>query len=316
LGYTVKKKGKFMIHPRIYLALALLLLVGLACAMPALPMDDDTFNTAVAQTVAVGLTQKYVSPTFTASPTLTLTPTITFTPEPPTATSLPADTVSPTFPYMGPSTATPMVLMPLLIVTVNTNCRTGPDKSFRVEGSLLKGETTTVHGIDTAGQYWYIRNPDPGLEFCWLSGKYATVSGDLALLPVMTAMPTPTVSPTSTPIPEFKMNYSKLEACNTWWVDMELVNKGGLAFQSALIKIKEPLKGRTLSLSSNGFINADGCNTSTIVEDVLAPGKSVIVSSPELGYDPSGKKLIVTISVCTEPDGDGLCLTETMTFKP
>lgn len=303
-----------MTRSRIYLTLIILLLTGLACSAPAIPMDDDTFNTAIAQTVMVGLTEKYVSPTFTPSATITLTPTLTA--EMPTFTITPIETITPTFPYTPTASNTPAIPLPILVVTVNTNCRTGPDKAFRVEGSLLKGENATVHGIDPTGQYWYIRNPDPGVEYCWLSGKYAVVSGVISLLPVMTAIPTPTTTPTITPVAGLNVIYSKIEACGSWWVNFELVNNGGIAFKSVLIKVKEAYKGRILSIGSNGFESKVGCNTTSTVVDVLEPGASVIISSPSLNNNPAGKKLVATISVCTELDGNGNCITKTMTFKP
>jgi hypothetical protein len=308
------EKGKLMTRSRIYLTVIIALLVGLACAMPEIPMDVDTFNTAVAETVMVGLTQKYVSPTITPSPTITLTPTLT--PKVPTLTITSTGTITPTSPFTPTASATPQIPLPKIVVTVNTNCRTGPDKSFRVEGTLLKGESTTVHGIDPTGLYWYILNPDPGLEYCWLSGKYATVVGDKSFLSVMTAQPTPTATLPPTPTPKFKLIYSGLETCGKWWVDLELVNTGAAPFLSVLITVKDSSKGNTYQTGGNGFVNMDACNTTTTVVDVLEPGTSVIVSSPPFNFDPTGKKLIVTVSVCTEPEGSAGCLTQTITFKP
>ncbi len=305
-----------MTRPQTIAALIATLALGLACAAPALPMSEESFNTLVAQTVEAALTEKYVSPTVTPTPSVTPTFTQTFTPQPPTPTEFPTETLTPTFPYTPTSSPTSEVPPPKLIVAVNTNCRAGPDKSFRVEGTLLKGETTTVHGIDSSGAYWYVRNPDPGAEYCWLSGKYAVVSGAVSMLPVYTPQPTPTLTPTITPIPDFNLKFYNLDSCNTWWVNLELVNKGGLVFESILIKMVEPQKGRELTLSSNDFIYQNGCAKNSIAENSLKPGASVTVSSPQLGYNPTGKKLAITVWVCSEEDGNGLCLSENLTFKP
>jgi hypothetical protein len=308
------EKGKLMNRSRVYLALAIILLLGLACETPALPLSEDAFNTAVAQTVMVGLTEKYISPTFTSSPTSTFTPSVT--PIPPTETPTLPVTITPTISLVPTITNTLAIPLQKIIVSVNTNCRTGPDKAFPVEGSLLAGHSTTVHGIDPTGQYYYIRNPDPGREYCWLSAKYATVGGAVSLLPVMTSMPTPTATVTLTPIPGLNVNFSTLENCgHSWWVNLELINKGEATFTSVLIKLKEPFKGQTVSTGSDGFSNAIGCGTPIAPVPTLEPNGSVIVSSASIGKNPTGKKLVVTVSVCTDPGGVGTCLTRTLIFK-
>lgn len=303
-----------MTRLRIYLTLALALLFALACALPELPMDDATFNTAVAQTVMVGLTEKYESPTPTASPTMTLTPSFTPSPLPETPTLPPS--LTPTEPPAPTVTNTLEIPQQKIIVVVNTNCRTGPDASFRVEGTLMKGESTTVHGIDPTGRFFYIRNPDPGLEYCWMSGKHATVGGSTAMLPVLTAMPTATATFTATPVPGFNAAFFKLEECGSWWVDLELTNGGAVAFKSVLIKIKEPFKGETYTTGGNEFLNRDGCSKSPTKVATLEPGSSVLVSTASVPYNIHDKQVVITVTVCTELDGNGTCLTKTLTFKP
>lgn len=88
-----------------------------------------------------------------------------------------------------------------IFVSENTNCRTGQGTSFERVTILLKGEEADAVGIDTSGDYWYIRRPDKLSEFCWLWAEYATPSGDFVSLPVYTQVPTPTPTPTETPTP-------------------------------------------------------------------------------------------------------------------
>lgn len=290
------------------------LFFALACAVPALPMDEETFNTSVAQTVMAALTEKYISPTLTSSPTSTFTPSVT--PTLPTETPTLEATITPTFTITPTPSATFVIPPNKLIVTVNTNCRSGPDKSFPAEGTLLKGESAAVFGIDSSGRYFYISNPDPGVAYCWISGKYAVVSGSVSLVPVFTPMPTYTATPTATVAPEFNLIYADLQSCGSWWINMEVVNRGKISFKSVLFKITDAFTEKTLTTGSNDFESTFGCDTNKVIVDVLDPGSSAIVSSPSMKVDPTGSKVVIVISVCTEEGGEGTCLTKTVTFKP
>jgi len=81
-------------------------------------------------------------------------------------------------------------------VSVDTNCRTGPDKDYERIGILEVGETAKIVGKKTSYNYWIIENPSANGE-CWLWGKYATVDGDISTLEEY-ALP-PFASPTTTP---------------------------------------------------------------------------------------------------------------------
>jgi hypothetical protein len=116
------------------------------------------------------------------------------------ATAAPADTSvpeqSPTA-SLAPATATSSV--PMVSVSVNTNCRTGPGRSYDYRGALLVGETEEVVARSTLPNYWYITNPDLAGDFCYLWGEYASVEGNTQALPEFTPLPSPT--PTNTPTP-------------------------------------------------------------------------------------------------------------------
>ena len=127
------------------------------------------------------------TPTSVASPTASLTP-------------MPTDTVA----------ATSSVPVPIISVSVETNCRTGPGKVYDRVGYLKVGENAEVVGKKTSYNYWIIKNPDANGD-CWLWGEYATVLGDTSNLeeytlpsalpsaPPSTASPTPTVTTISSP---------------------------------------------------------------------------------------------------------------------
>lgn len=102
-----------------------------------------------------------------------------------TQTLQPSDTATATI------TLTPTQEKPMVSVSVDTNCRTGPGKIYDWIGALLVGERAEVVGRSVDGQYWVIKNPDQA-GTCWLWGNYATVTGQISGLAQYTPPPTPT----------------------------------------------------------------------------------------------------------------------------
>jgi hypothetical protein len=100
-------------------------------------------------------------------------------------------TIEPTLTLTPSSTLTPTESKPMISVSVDTNCRTGPGKIYDWIGALLVGEEAEVVGQSGNGEYWVVNNPDQAGE-CWLWANYASVTGPTANLPVYTPPPTPT----------------------------------------------------------------------------------------------------------------------------
>ncbi len=279
-------------------ALALLVVLVQACA-PATAPDASFIGTAIAETISVGLTQ--TDHAFVPSPI----PTLTFTPEFPTHTPAPSLTPTPEF--------TPTPLVPQISVSVNTNCRVGPGRVYDRMGFLLAGEAAEVLGRDPTGNYWYVRITNRGQQFCWLWGEYATLSGNTSVLPVFTPPPTPT----PTPSPNFRAIYKGKDFCTGtgWWVEVELENNGTMTFRSISLSVRDTVTDVTLSLSANGFTNNDGCLTSTTRDD-MAPGAVRIVSSRPFSYDPVGHSIRATITLCSDRDLKGTCISDVIQFTP
>jgi hypothetical protein len=294
-----QRRAMFKPNP-ILISVTVLMIASLACSFSGITTPDPNFiNTSVAQTFAAIQAQNTQpgipvgsdtpTPTFTASPTVTLTPTITLTP-------------TPIF------TATPSV--PQISVSVPTNCRVGPGKAYDRVGALLVGEVTEIYGRDLAGNYWYVRNPDNSGGFCWLWGEYATFGGNISVLPIFTPPPTPT------PVPAFEASYFGLESCNTsWWVEVKLENKGGIAFRSISLSVQDTVTNTTVSLSDDNFKNNNGCDSSDS-RNTLDTGDVVVVSSSSYAYDPTGHKIRATITVCSEEGVNGTCVTDVINFTP
>lgn len=279
-------------HPILASAIVLLA-VSIACnSSVSIPSPaPDALDTSIAQTVIARQTE--------AALTNPATATFTSAPETPTLTLEPTLSATPDF------TSTPAI--PLISVSVDTNCRTGPGVIFERVGILLVGETAEIVGREPKGEYWYIRNPDEDPEFCWIWGEYATISGNTLYLQYL--------SPPSPPVTSFTASFEKLETCVVWWVDFRIVNNSGAPFRSISLTVSDAGENTTLSLTENRFTNNDGCGVSNTIDSVVVGGAAT-VSSPPFGYNPSGHNLSAKITVCTEADQQGACLTRELTFRP
>jgi len=310
-----------MSHIRqIYLSATALIFAGLACAnMPVFSAPDaGAISTSAAQTVVAGLTQN--APQATSSSTSESTLTFTFTPEPPTLT--PSATLTPTQTLTATLAFTPTPLVPLISVSVPTNCRNGPGKVYGMEGALLVGEFAEVYGRDPSNYYWYIRNPDSGTEFCWVWGKYATLTGPVLLLPILTPPPAPTATltplPTLTPTPSpaFKAEYVSLDTCSgSWWAEFKLKNTGSIPLKSVNISVRDKTTDIVLVNLADGFTNTDGCLAKTI-KDILGLGDTYLLSAPAFTYDPTGHEIVAILTLCSDTGQKGLCTTDRINFIP
>lgn len=282
--------------------LSVLLILTQACGIANFPAPTEDLNflgTAVMSTMISGATQTAAAG-ITATPLISPSPLATSTPEVPSAT--PSATLSPTPIF----TATPVV--PLISVSVATNCRVGPGRVYDRVGALLVGQTAEVIGRNQLSNYWYIREPTRNVT-CWLWGEYATVTGNFAALPVFTPPPTPT------PMPAFAAEYGRLETCNGWWVDIDLVNTGGISFDSVSLTVRDRENDVVTSMISDNFTDLDGCSESDSSER-LNPGADRTVSSSPFTYDPRGHRMRATITLCSRDELSGTCITEVINFTP
>jgi hypothetical protein len=289
---------------RICLPVSILFIASLACSLTDISNHPESLGTAAAQTVIAKLTEFPQSPTLpsafyspTAYPTFTHTPTQT--PPLPTPTTSPTPTIAPAF--------TPSY--PWVSVSVATNCRTGPGTSYKIMSFLAVGEIARVYGRDPAGLYWYIRNPDNAHNFCWIWGEYSTFSGNLSNVPVYTPEPSPT------PKPSLIIKYVGLDSCKTWWTEFKITNTSMTIYKSIKITILDTVTKKTVTRTTNGFLNKNGCLVSAN-KPVLNSGESITVSAQPFGYNPTGHKLRGTFLLCTSNGLKGDCLTSVITFAP
>jgi hypothetical protein len=294
------------------------LLAVLACAPVLSTPDTGAINTSAVATILAGLTQSLLQSTISVTPEAAST--IPFTAEIPAFTQ--TEILTPTQTLTATLDFTPLPLVPLISVSVPTNCRNGPGKVYGMEGALLIGEFAEVFGRDPTNNYWYIRNPDSGPDFCWVWGKYATLTGPALIVPVFTPppTPTPTFTPlptlTPTPFPAFEAEYTSFDTCNgSWWVEVKLKNTGSLPLKSVNVSVKDKATDVVLVNLTDGFTNMDGCLART-TKDVIAYGDTYLLSAPAFNYNPTGHELKVIITLCSDTGQKGMCATNKIDFVP
>lgn len=296
-------------YAKVQLLIVLLMAASLACELPVTIPNSNAIRTAAAETVIAGFTQSAIP----VSPTVFIpaaTPTFTSTPEPPTITLTPIQTV--TASLIPTSTS----FTPLISVSVPTNCRIGPGRVYPLQGALLVGETAEVFGRTDTNEYWYIRNPDKPNEFCWVWGKYATLTGPFMALPIFTPPPTPTPTFTPTPSPSFDLKAAGMDSCGgSWWAEVEAKNTSSFVFKSMEYTVLDKATDVEKTLLVNGFTNKDGCS-STVINDSLAPNSSFVISSAVFDATLQNHPLRVEVTLCTELNQNGVCVSKKINFTP
>lgn len=204
---------------------------------------------------------------------------VTATPE--LATQIPfTDTPIPT----ATITLTPSPSIPMLTVSADTNCRSGPSKAYDYLGALLIGKSAEVVGKNTSTGYWIIKNPERDGN-CWLWGNYATVTGDTSKLQEFPIPATPTPS-----APESPKGLTANKIC--FWDGLSYHLSGSISWNDGANE-----DGYNVYLG-NGLVNvvpANG-NISPIPNLLLVPGGSIKMSVESFNSTgKSGKKNITII---------------------
>lgn len=273
----------------ITLSVIMLLIASLACSQPGTvsTLDPNAPQTAIVETIHAIQTAS----TPTQSPVATLTPELL------TATLSSSLTPEPT--------GTPTT--PQISVSLDTFCRLGPGVSYEKVGILLVGETTEIVGRDSTGLYWYVRNPDVGIDFCWMSGEYAIISGNTSILLVQTPPGA---------VVDFEATYSGQGQCSgVFWADIRLKNLSGVLLKSINLVVRDIGTNTVRSMTANTFSFSDGCSAPRIV-DTLIQGGSILISSPEFPYNMNSHDMNASITLCTELNLGGGCVTKTITYVP
>ena len=242
-------------------------------------------QTSIAQSLAETQTAMPTNtPEFTFTPSLTPTPTFTLTPT-----------------------------IPMVSVSVNTNCRTGPNEAYDLVGILTVGQTAQVVGRTADGGSWIILLTDNPTRPCWLWSQYATITGNGQALPVVTPPPTPT------PASAFIASYVEMVNCmGEFGFTFKITNSGSVTWESIKIVVKDTVTTTVETNTRDSFKRYIGC-TSSGEDQNLEPGETGYETSVvpgQFAYNPAGHAMKVVITLCSKDALAGVCLEKTVSFTP
>lgn len=170
---------------------AFVVMILMAGCFPADRREPQEVSENMAQTYAVQTLQSMHQVETIVAQTLTAEPTAEVKAPEEIATETPEPTSTATLePTLTPTEA---LTVPIVEVSVSTNCRTGPGVIYDKVAVLLVGRQAEVIGRNAPTDYWIIKTPG-GTGYCWLWGRHATVRGPVEGLAHYPAPPTPTPS--------------------------------------------------------------------------------------------------------------------------
>ncbi len=287
----------------IVISLALSLLIA-GCTTPAgtpdiaatIAMDVAIAQTSAAIQTSMAGTEMGVNP---AQPTET--PTLN-----------PQSQTTPTSQF----TATPDFAS--LTLTRDTYCRKGTSSSSPAVSLLTAGQSAEIIALNPTRDSYYVVDPLHSNSQCWVWGQYATVIGDVQILPVFTSMPTATATFTPTPAIDFSVSYVNTENCAPDYAFRFLIkNTGRATWQSVQITMTDVGHGTTTTHTANTFNSYAGCGLSGAQED-LTPGEEALIlaiAPGQVNYDPATRPFTASVMMC-QMNGLGGCITKTLSFTP
>lgn len=233
-------------------------------------------------------------------------------PPPPVASNTPEFTFTPSNTPLPTYTFT--LAVPMVSVSTETNCRTGPGTVYDKITVLLVGQQAEVVGRASDGGTWIIRSPSNPSQFCWLWGYYATVTGNWQALPIFDTPPTPT------PIPGFTVTYLSTATCGGMFgLRFLFVNNGSITWNSYRVIITDSTTVTTVTYTEDSFTDYTGCGPFAAQLLDLAPGESGVAGNWAVGlfgYNPAGHNLSATFTLCSLDGLAGQCLDKTISVIP
>jgi hypothetical protein len=232
--------------------------------------------------------------------------------------------------------------LPTISASADTNCRQGPGVDYSELGYLMAGGTSSVHGKEPSGNWWYIQNPQKPGEYCWVWEGTTTVSGDTSGLPLVEPPPLPepekgpaqTEPPQKGPPPQeppgenppppevvnfnYEVSFSNIHLCGDYlYAFFEIRNTGNIPLKWHKVMNHRPDGGKFLGgTGGNGAFISHEQHCLSPSEPVLDPGYVAYIPG-NIGKPPmSEPKVESTIKVCSEVEESGICQTKVLVFSP
>jgi len=219
-----------------------------------------------------------------------------------------AITATPSLTFTPQFTDTPST--PMLTVSVDTNCRTGPGTAYDILGVLPAGQPAEIVGRNTSGDTWVIKFPSYPSMTCWVWGYYATVTGNTSAVPVIAPPPTPTPSTTFTFV-----YYGWGSGCGDQCMMFTVTNTGGVTWESYTITFENLTDGGSWTRNDDVFTKYDNWCTAIETQTDLMPGENgIAMALAHMLTSHLGDSLRATLTLCTGDGLTGTCITKTLDF--
>ncbi len=124
--------------------------------------DQNAVQTAVEETLQAAAVTPFESPVLPPSSTPPAAP----------GSATPSPSPSPT------ATSTKPGDKPMLEITGNSNCRSGPGASYKNVTGFAPGIKLEILGKNTENNYWLVKLPNSA-DTCWVWGVYTTTTGNI-----------------------------------------------------------------------------------------------------------------------------------------
>jgi len=291
--------------------LTALLLAGLsACAAQPTPQptpEPPAASEAVLKTEAP--TAPAVEAAATEAPTLAPTDPPEPTPEP-VEESVTEAVVEPITTEANPVSGV------MLRLAQNTICRTGPATNYPSVASIpAELQVKAVGRLADDDVYYYIESPEAPQTRCWVFGQGAAVQGNRASLPLVEALPTPTPDAKR----NFSITYSGIKHCgDDYSFKFIVTNTDETVWQSIKVRITDAKTKIAADYKSNRFEEYANCQLDNYQGD-LTEGERVFMTPFNPGhfdYSPYGGTYFIRVTLCTEKDWKGVCMTKEIKVNP
>jgi hypothetical protein len=231
------------------------------------------------------------------------------------AASTPEPTLTPTI--MPTATLTATSSVPMVSVTIDTNCRSGPNTAFDLLGVLKVGENAEVVGRSPYTDSVVIKLPSNPNVTCWLWTQYATLVGNTSGLPIYRVPPTPTPRSSPTPLAAFNVIYSSTVTCSgTYVLKFKITNTGSVTWEANRIKVIDQTTKEEQTTIYDDFRNEiNGCSLASVDKNLEA-GEVGFSTSGGFSKKPAGHSFKASIMVCSANGMSGTCLEKTINFTP
>lgn len=205
-----------------------------------------------------------------------------------------------------------------ITLTRDTYCRKGTSSSSAAVSLLTAGQSAEVIALNPTRDSYYVVDPLHSNSQCWVWGQYATVTGDMQILPVFTSMPTATATFTPTPAIDFSVSYVNTENCAPNYAFRFLIkNTGKATWQSLQITLTDTVASTSTTHTADTFNSYAGCALSAAQDD-LTPGEEALVLAINPGhvaYNPAGRPFTASVMLC-QMNGLGGCFSKSISFTP